>query len=82
MSNVITLRYTARFYGSDAEITRPYPCFSDSIEQLDRFLERCKDEFGDKLRWVSIEQSVETVQYSDFVEWYELGRLYPGGGRT
>ena len=73
-----TLRYTARFYDSTAEITRPYPCVSDSAAQLDRFLEDCKHEFGDKLRWVSIERSEETVLlYSDFGEWDELDRRYP-----
>ena len=72
-----TLRCTARVYGPSAEITRPYPCFSDSVEQLDRFLERCKHEFGDNLRWVSIERSEETVLYSDFVQWDELDRRYP-----
>jgi hypothetical protein len=72
-----TLRYTARFSGSNAEITRPYPCFSDSVEELDRFLEDCKHGYGDKLRWVSIERSEETVLYSDFAEWDELDRRYP-----
>ena len=72
-----TLRYTARFYGATVEVTRPYPCYSDSAGQLDRFLEERKYEFGDKLRWVAIEQCEETVLYSDFVEWAELDRRYP-----
>jgi hypothetical protein len=72
-----TLRYTARFSSGNAEITRPYPCFSDSVEELDRFLEDCKHGYGDKLRWVSIERSEKTVLFSEFVEWDELDRRYP-----
>ena len=77
MSNMATLRYIASFFGNNAEINRPYPCVSDSDEQLDSFLESCKHEYGDKLRWVSIERSEETVLYSDFVEWDEVDRRYP-----
>ena len=72
-----TLRYIASFYGNNAEIIRPYPCVSDSVEQLESFLDSSKHEFGEKLRWVSIERTEETVLYSDFVEWDEVDRHYP-----
>ena len=72
-----TLRYIASFHGNNAEIFRPYPCVSDSVEQLESFLESCKHEFGETLRWVSIQRTEATVRYSDFVEWDELDRRYP-----
>ena len=72
-----TLRFTARFYGDTVEITRPYRCESLSARELGLFLEARKHDFGDKLRWVSIERSEETALYYDVVEWDEVERRYP-----
>ena len=74
-------RYTARFVGDTAEITRPYPCYVQSEdaahEGLHRFLDFCQVEHGDKLRWASLERSDSAEHYYDFAEWLEVERLAP-----
>ena len=73
-------RYTARFRGETAEITRSYDYSLDSEEEglkgLENFLNRRRQEFGDKLKWVSLEKWESSSDLDDSAAvWQVVKRL-------
>ena len=78
---MISWRYTARFRGETAEITRSYDYSLDSEEEglkgLENFLNRCRQEFGDKLKWVSLEKWEPSFDLDDSAADWQVVKLLP-----
>ena len=75
-----TLRHTARYWAKAAEggvtdMSTPFPTNDDSQDALESFLEVSKNAFGDKLRWVLLEQVDDDVKHYAKADWAEIKRL-------
>ena len=72
-------RYNVCFTGDKTAIISSLPCNASSEEAahdgLHRFLDLCRAEYGDQLRWVSLEFSDSAEQYFDSAGWEQVERI-------